>query len=127
MEEVQNYVGEKNIEQLELVIFPSEKSEYTLYEDNGKDYEYETGKYSLTKFTFETKSKISKLDVTKLKDSYKSDRKNYLFTLVDSAEPKKVRVDDKVLPDNSVKYDSSKNILQIKVADTGNFTVQIDY
>ncbi len=127
MEEVQNYVGEKNIEQLELVIFPSEKSEYILYEDNGKDYEYETGKYSLTKFTFETKSKISKLDVTKLKDAYKSDRKNYLFTLVDSAEPKKVIVDDKALTDDAVKYDSSKNILQIKVADTGNFTIQIEY
>ncbi len=127
MQEVQNYIGEKKIEQLELVIFPSQKSEYTLYEDDGLSYKYETGKYSLTKFSLDKDVKVTKLQVVKLKTDYKNDRKKYLFTFLDSKLPKKLFLNDKELPNSAVSFDKDKNILHITVNDTDNFNIQLEY
>ncbi|MEW6702342.1 MAG: glycoside hydrolase family 31 protein, partial [Bacteroidota bacterium] len=127
MQEVQNFVGEKKIKQLELVIFPSEKSEYSFYEDDGESYEYENGKYSLTKFFWETDYKIAKLQIERLKNGFESGRKNYLFTLLNTKQPKKILLNGKELTDDALKYDSSKNILQIKVNDTGSMNLQWEY
>ena len=127
MQEIQNYIGEKKIEQLELVIFPSQKSEYTLYEDDGLSYQYETGEYSLTKFSLERESKVTGLHVNKLKAGFKNDRKNYLFTLLDTNQPKKVFVNDKELQDTAVVFEKEKNILHITVNDTGNINIRLEY
>jgi len=126
-QEVQNYVGEKKINELELVIFPSEKSEYTFYEDDGQSYEYENGKNSLTKFSFEITGKTEKLQVSKLNDGFKSERKNYLFTFLDTKQPLKINLNRKELSKNQTNYDSTKNILQIKVDDLGSFLLQFEY
>ncbi|NJD22952.1 MAG: glycoside hydrolase family 31 protein [Melioribacter sp.] len=127
MQEVQNYIGEKKIEQLELVICPSQKSEYTLYEDDGLSYKYETGKYSLTKFSLEKDAKVTKLQVAKLKADFKNDRKKYLFTLLDTKLPKKVFLNNKELPNSAVSFDKEKNIIHIAVNDTDNFNIQLEY
>ncbi|MFA5805581.1 MAG: glycoside hydrolase family 31 protein [Melioribacteraceae bacterium] len=127
MQEVQNYIGEKKIEQLELVVFPSQKSEYTLYEDDGQSYQYETGKYSLTKFSLEKGLKITKLQTVKLKTDFKNDRKNYLFTLLNTNLPKKIFLNDKELQNSAVSFDKEKNILHITVNDTDNFNIRLEY
>lgn len=127
MQEVQNYIGEKKIEQLELVVCPSQKSEYTLYEDDGLSYKYETGKYSLTKFSLEKDTKITKLQVAKLKADFKNDRKKYLFTLLDTKLPKKVFLNDKALPSSAMSFENERNILHITVNDTDSFNLQLEY
>jgi alpha-glucosidase len=127
MQIVQNYVGEKRIEQLELVIFPSFKSEYTLYEDDGISYNYVNDKYSLTKFECEKDSQVYKLLVNKLKDGFKSDRKNYLFTLLDTGKPKKVLMNGTELLDSALEFDKENKILHIKVNDTDNIDLQLKY
>ncbi len=127
MQEVQNYIGEKKIEQLELVVFPSQKSEYTLYEDDGLSYKYETGKYSLTKFSLDKDGKVTKLQVEKLKADFKNDRKKYLFTLLDTKLPKKLFLNDKELPNSAVSFDKGKNILHITVNDSDNFNLQLEH
>jgi len=127
MQEVQNYVGEKKIEQLELIIFPSKKSEYTLYEDDGQSYQYETGKYSLTKFSLEKGLKIINLQTVKLKTDFKNDRKNYLFTLLETKEPNKIFFNDKELQKSAVSFDKEKNILHIIVSDTDTFNLRLEY
>lgn len=123
MQEVQNYIGEKKLEQPELVVFPSERSEYTLYEDDGQTYNNETGKYSLTKFSLEKDLKITKLQTVKLKADFKSDRKKYLFTLLDTKLPKKIFLNDKELQSSAVSFDKEKNILHITVNDTDNINI----
>ncbi len=127
MQEVQNYIGEKKTEQLELVVFPSQKSEYTLYEDDGLSYKYETGKYSLTKFSLDKDGKVTKLQVEKLKADFKNDRKKYLFTLLDTKLPKKLFLNDKELPNSAVSFDKGKNILHITVNDSDNFNLQLEH
>lgn len=127
MQEVQNYIGEKKIEQLELIVFPSQKSEYTLYEDDGLSYKYETGKYSLTRFSLDKDVKVTKLQVVKLKADYKNDRKKYLFTLLDTKLPKELFLNDKELSTSAVSFDKEKNILHFIINDTDNFKIQLEY
>ena len=125
MQQVQNYVGEKKMEELDMLIFPSGKSEYSLYEDDGETYKYEDGKYSLTKFSMENSAGNISLTVSKIKNGFKTDRKKYLFSFVQIDKPGKVVVDNKILPEENVKYDSSKRILDIMVDDTNNFKLEL--
>jgi alpha-glucosidase len=90
-QEVQQYVGEKKIEETELHIFPSAKSSYTLYEDDGISFQYEKGKYSLTTFTCEKKDAAIDLTIKKDFDGYKNDRKFYSITFAGSGKPAAVK------------------------------------
>ncbi|BBE31205.1 alpha-glucosidase [Tepiditoga spiralis] len=45
----QNYIGEKEIEKLNVIAFVTEKSEYTYYEDDGETYNYKDGDYAKLK------------------------------------------------------------------------------
>ncbi|MGN0474543.1 MAG: glycoside hydrolase family 31 protein [Acutalibacteraceae bacterium] len=46
---VMNYVGEKNVDCLELMVFGND-GEYLHYQDNGEDFAYREGEYNLYKF-----------------------------------------------------------------------------
>lgn len=55
LREVEQYVGEKDIEQMELFVYYGDTKEQSeLYEDAGQGYAYEDGDYRLTTFTFES-------------------------------------------------------------------------
>ncbi|MDF2523305.1 MAG: alpha-glucosidase, partial [Clostridiales bacterium] len=44
------YIGEKPVDLITLDIYPYGNSSYTMYEDDGKTYNYETGAWVMTKF-----------------------------------------------------------------------------
>ncbi|RCW60368.1 uncharacterized protein DUF5110 [Halanaerobium sp. ST460_2HS_T2] len=48
--EAQNYIGEKEMDELKLKIYPGDGS-YLHYQDDGESFEYQKGKYNLYKFT----------------------------------------------------------------------------
>jgi alpha-glucosidase len=127
MQETQNYIGEKKIEQLEIVIFPSEKTEFNLYEDDGETYEYESGKYSITNFTVEKGNKILTLNVKKIKDGFKNDRKNYLFTFLNTNKPEKIIFNGKEISGSAITFNNEKNILKIKVDEVGNIALGLNF
>ncbi len=127
MQDVQNYVGEKKIEQIEFVIFPAAKSSYAFYEDDGISYEYEKGIYSLTNFSLKKDSKSLKLNVEKTKSGYTSTVKNYLLTFVDAPKPKRISINNKNIPLTDIDYDGSTSVLQFKIEAAGNSEIIIDY
>lgn len=123
MQEVLNYVGEKIIESLEFIVFPSTKSEYTFYEDDGLTYDYEKGKYSLTKFSVTQNSKLIKLTVEKIKNDYQSSVKEYNLTFVGINTPKKVLVNG-----NEYKnFSYENNMLKIKTGANELRTIELIY
>ncbi len=78
MQEVENFVGEKKISQLELNIFPGKNGEYTLYQDDGISQDYNLKEiYSLTKFVLTSGNQIQ-LKISKDYDHYDSGIKSYL-------------------------------------------------
>ena len=52
------YVGEKTWDNLELHIYPGANGEFTLYEDEGDNYNYEKGVYSTIKFEWNDRARM---------------------------------------------------------------------
>ena len=51
------YTSEKKWDNLELIVYPGANGEFTLYEDEGDNLNYENGAYSTIKMTWNDKSK----------------------------------------------------------------------
>jgi alpha-glucosidase len=127
MQEVQNYVGEKKIEQLDLLIYPSQKSQLVFYEDDGATYEYEKGKYSLTNFSLESNNKSIKLKVEKVGAGYKSSVKKYMLTFLDVSKPAGITVNNKKILPADITYNESSSTLQFQIDAAENAGVLLEY
>jgi alpha-glucosidase len=83
MQEVQQFVGEKKIDELELVIYPSDQSEYSIYEDDGISFDYKKGKYSITNVTSSKQNDKIEIRISQTKNDFDLHRKDYLLKILD--------------------------------------------
>jgi len=74
------YVGEKAWDHLEIRIYPGADGTFTLYEDEGDNYNYEKGTYSTIRFSWDNAKK--QLTVSERKGSYPGMLASRTFTLV---------------------------------------------
>ncbi|MBU2492104.1 MAG: glycoside hydrolase family 31 protein [Bacteroidetes bacterium] len=137
MHESQNYVGEKQIRQMEFLIFPSEKyNDYNLYEDDGETFKYTNGNYSLTNINAVKNSGKIIIKLDKTYKGYDSKLVNYLFQMIniDSFNSVKVNgilfksIKDKNKFDESNEsffYNKSDKFLIIKTPVMDNIYVEI--
>jgi len=136
LQEIQQYVGEKTIDETEIYIYPSAKSSYTLYEDDGISYQYEKGMFSLTSFTCEKNGNSISVSVKKESGEYKNSRKYYLFKLICSEKPVSIKTNSAVLNQvsslsavksgiNSYYFDDKDNFLYVRMEDTGSLQFNI--
>ena len=94
------YVGEKDWSQLELRIYPGADGRFTLYEDEGDNYNYEQGQYSTIDFLWNDRTRM--LTIGDRQGSYPGMLQNRMFTVV--------------LPDGTqqaVSYDGQKQVVII--------------
>lgn len=94
----QSYIGEKNIEELILDIYPG-SCEYIHYEDDGESFEYKEGKYNLYKFTMKEKDELI-IEVDILDKGYNNCYKGFKF-LINSLEYKEVTFNNELIQTNS--------------------------
>ena len=59
------YVGEKAWDNLELRVYPGADGEFTLYEDEGDNYNYEKGQYATITFRWNDRNRTLTLDARK--------------------------------------------------------------
>ena len=98
---VMQYVGEKSWQELELRIYPGANADFTLYEDEGDNYNYEKGIYSTITFAWNDKSR--ELTIGERKGSFPNMLAQRTFTIV--------------MPDGkkqTVSYDGSKKTVKIQ-------------
>jgi alpha-D-xyloside xylohydrolase len=74
------YVGEKNWDNLELRIYPGADGSFTLYEDEGDNYNYEKGTYSVIQFSWNEKTHT--LTIGDRQGRYPDMLQNRQFTVV---------------------------------------------
>ncbi|EHQ25313.1 glycoside hydrolase family 31 protein [Mucilaginibacter paludis] len=87
------FASEKKWDNLEIAVYPGADGDFTLYEDENDNYNYEKGKYSEIKFHWDDKKrKLSILDRTGTFDGMLNDR-NFKIVLA---------------PDNQSQFDHSK-------------------
>lgn len=80
---VMNYTGEKNIDRLQLLIYPGEKVDgyYQLYEDDGISFDYMQGKYSLKEFSYRVIDNKIDLEINKIHQGYEAGYDSYEFQI----------------------------------------------
>ena len=74
------YVGEKAWDNLEVRIYPGANGSFTLYEDEGDNYNYEKGQYAT--ITFQWNDKARTLTIGERKGSYPGMLQKRQFTIV---------------------------------------------
>ena len=74
------YTGEKKWDKLEIRIYPGADGDFTLYEDEGDNYNYEKGMYATIHFHWDNANNI--LTIGKQKGNYPGMIKNRQFNIV---------------------------------------------
>ena len=74
------YVGEKAWDNIELRIYPGADGEFTLYEDEGDNYNYEKGQYATITFRWNDRSRT--LTLGERKGNYPGMLQKRQFTIV---------------------------------------------
>ncbi len=92
MGQVAAFVDKEPLEVVHLDIYPYEKSDYTLYEDDGTTYEYEKGAYATTKFGCQQSEKNIVISIGKRNGTYQGMQANrsYLLEAHCQIEPVKI-------------------------------------
>ena len=74
------YVGERSWQQLELRVYPGADGQFTLYEDEGDNYNYEKGQYATIPMTWDNKTRT--LTIGQRQGQYKGMLQSRQFTVV---------------------------------------------
>ena len=136
LQEKQNYVGEKNISQLEFKIFPAENSEYDLYSDDGISTNYQKGEFALTKLNVQKTGGSIKISINKSGD-YDDNLKDLLFYVYNTDNVKSVNLDGQKIsavqnPDELKEagegfyFSRDKSLLIVKVKYSGKMELHIE-
>ena len=103
--EPMQYVDEKLPETLEIRVYPGADGSYSLYEDNGKDYSYEQGKFTRIPFAWDdAKRELTIGDRQGEYDGMLKDRKFRVCLM----NEKNAGVENVAKPDAEVKYSGKK-------------------
>ena len=103
--EPMQYVDEKLPETLEIRVYPGADGSYSLYEDNGKDYSYEQGKFTRIPFAWDDAK--GELTIGDRKGEYDGMLKDRTFRVCLMNE-QNAGVDNVAKPDAEVKYSGKK-------------------
>lgn len=136
MQQTQNYVGEKNITELSLKIFPAQNSTYSFYEDDGKTLTYKNGNNLITNISVNNGTKLE-INIEKKSGDFDPGRKSYQLNIYKDKPVSSVKVNDKSIEsfkttdklDNKNTgyfYDSEFNQLIIKCKQEPRIKIEID-
>ena len=109
--EPMQYVDEKLPETLEIRVYPGADGSYSLYEDNGRDYSYEQGKFTRIPFAWDdTKCELTIGDRQGEYDGMLKDR-TFRVCLMNE---RNAGADNVAKPDAEVKYSGKKVTVNLK-------------
>jgi alpha-glucosidase (family GH31 glycosyl hydrolase) len=106
-----NYDGEKPLDTLTLDIYPSGKTSYTLYEDDGNTRQYKQGKFATTNISCDQTAKSTVVTINGLKGNYENmlPRRHYVLQIHAGKKPVSVTVNNKKLTTAEYNYSVEKN------------------
>ena len=100
------YTDEKPADPVELRIYPGADGEFTLYEDENINYNYEKGQYATIRFSWNDKEKT--LTIWDRKGGFPEMLKERIFNIVLISEGHGTGVEICPKFDSTVKYDGTK-------------------
>lgn len=110
-----NYIGEKELECLELNVFLNEDNNlgsYELYDDDGISYNYENGVYNITEFEYQYTDNQIIFNIKKIEENYQQEFKDYKLIFNNlNKDPQTIYVDGNKLTE----FNYFDNRLEFKV------------
>lgn len=110
---VQNYIGEKSIDELTFDIYLSKNDQnisYTHYQDDGESFNYKNGIYNLYKLESSKESNCIKLKVNKTKSDYGNLYKGFKFNIICDLKPSSILSAGKTIEfthsDNTISFNT---------------------
>ncbi|MFW6035151.1 MAG: glycoside hydrolase family 31 protein [Halothermotrichaceae bacterium] len=117
---VQQFVGEKNIDELILDIYPG-NGQYIHYQDDGKSFNYQAGEYNLYKFTTVLKDELLKIDFEMVYQKYNDKYNSFKFKIIN------FNVDKIIINNKNINYNKNNDIVSFAVpSNNSSFQVIIE-
>jgi len=105
------YATEKKWDNLEIRVYPGADGEFTLYEDENDNYNYEKGAYST--ITFKWNDKTRTLTIGKRRGSFNGMLKNRKFNIVIVTDGKQFRENPTTNFNKTLSYDGKEKIVKL--------------
>ncbi|GAF03821.1 alpha-xylosidase [Saccharicrinis fermentans DSM 9555 = JCM 21142] len=107
------YTDQKLNEAITIAIYEGADGSFTLYEDEGLNYNYEKGECTMIPFKWDDKNKTLTIDARK--GSYKEMQKERIFKLVLVSAPDKISIDDiKEVDHKAATYRGDQLVIQFQ-------------
>ncbi len=138
MQNVEQYVGEKKMDELKVLVFPSDESKFNFYEDDGISYDYKNGKYSLTEFESKLGTDSGMITMKNTYDNFETGRKDYLLKIVNTENVSNVfdntvnlkKYSDEASLNNASDgfyFNSKEKVLFVKVKNEKNKKIKYEF
>ena len=134
MQESMQYVGEKKVNCVRLLVCPEENSTYDLYEDDGVSVDYKEGAYAISSIESSLIDGSWRLLIHKPMGKFQPDIHRYEVTSYLEFEPskvvengkqmKKITVENELLP-GTWKYDAEKKILSVTTSSDNRMNIEL--
>ena len=99
------YMNEKRVDEITLVVFPSENSSYELYEDDGKSLDYQKEIYAVTSINSTIKEDAWQMTINKANGKYLPSEHSYRIEAFWESKPMVVMQNGKKLKELSAQND----------------------
>jgi alpha-D-xyloside xylohydrolase len=106
------YTDEKPTDPLTLWVYTGNNCKFTLYEDEGTNYNYEKGAFSTIEFSFDNKNGI--LTIGERKGEFPGMSKSRKINVICITPGRPVSFDPETTPQKSVTYSGSQVIINVK-------------
>jgi alpha-D-xyloside xylohydrolase len=107
------YTGEKPADPVTLFIYTGKDGDFSLYEDEGTNYNYEKGAYSIIEFNYDDKN--GTLTIGSRRGSFKGMTVNRIFNIVWINPDRPVPFNADIKPDESVNYSGRSITVKKKI------------
>ncbi|MDO1513323.1 glycoside hydrolase family 31 protein [Maribacter confluentis] len=114
MQESQNYIGEKEITNIDLHLYPKGKSSFTLYADDGKSLNYTSGDFATTIIETEESEESVHIKIQQPKGYYLSSIITYTLVVHLPKKPSSIAINNKSIDISQLNY--TNGVLQIAVS-----------
>lgn len=106
------YTSEKPADPLTLFIYTGADGSFVLYEDEGDNYNYEQGAYTLIPFTWIEAERI--LTIGAREGEFSGMLQTRTINVVKVSKERAVRLDFNMAPDTTIRYDGEEITVQLK-------------
>ena len=111
------YIGEQAVDTLIVRVYPAKKSSYTLWEDDGRSFDFEKGKIAKTRFESAETDQETELTIFPCEGSYSGIYKSRIYELEINlpSRPTQIMVNGNAI--ENWKYGSGKVVLPVSQKD----------